>query len=790
MPAGNRVAVYDLVGSSTSILSLECRSDVIATCVSPCSSFLLAVDCGGAVYLVNLKLNRFLHRLPGGKVSVTWASISFSPDGGSFVVATDSDLRFWAMPLADRREFAPFSLKRHSVPHLQPITAMDWSPCGQHLLTASLDMTLRVLSVPGCEREQPGSLVGHSDAVVGGWFVKGSQLIVSVSKNGGLFLWKLQDQNSCQYVLYEKKYLPQVSVTAASYCRESSLVVICASSGAVSLFQIEEGSLVQIHAMTVNHCDAVAANTGGEWIAFASRATGSLIVWEWQSESLVLRQQGHLVGATTCVAASPDGGAIATGAADGSVRLWGASTGLCHAVLSSEHSGAVVAVKFAKGGSVLLSAGKSGIIQAFDVSRYRLFRTLVAPGSSVQFSSVACTEDNNESGDLVAASCGMGTEGDSEAAAGSSILLWSLSTGQLVDQLRGHTAPVTAVVFDCAPGSHLLGSCSWDGTLRLWDVYATADRQTQQWQHRSECLSLAFCATRREIAVTCTDGTIAVYCTLTFTQLRAISGRLDASVERTIQMPHFRCLAIAPDGGAMIAGGRSRLVCLYASATGVLQQRFALSRNRSLSEDEHRQRLPGVAAVEPVDCRSIAFSPCGRSFYVVVAGEGVQRWSLDSLRSKPRLEASDLEASVTPAAVRDLIRRRLWPEALCASLRLGESDLILEFLRHAPISSASVSLRALPKRRESLLLQFIGWLGSSTLQELQISSSVRLAWCAAALRVWNHEEGATPSAAALPHLRRCKRAVQDAWNQVALALRANLWQLKAIRLLSSPVEEQ
>ena len=44
-----------------------------------------------------------------------------------------------------------------------------------------------------------------------------------------------------------------------------------------------------------------------------------LIVWEWQSESHILKQQSHSQ-TITAIAYSPDGSILATGAEDGKVR--------------------------------------------------------------------------------------------------------------------------------------------------------------------------------------------------------------------------------------------------------------------------------------------------------------------------------------------------------------------------------------------------------------------------------------------------------------------------------------
>lgn len=62
----------------------------------------------------------------------------------------------------------------------------------------------------------------------------------------------------------------------------------------------------------------VAVNLSGDWLAFGCSSVGQLLVWEWQSESYILKQQGHFYDMNV-LAYSPDGQLIVTGGGDGKV---------------------------------------------------------------------------------------------------------------------------------------------------------------------------------------------------------------------------------------------------------------------------------------------------------------------------------------------------------------------------------------------------------------------------------------------------------------------------------------
>jgi len=99
------------------------------------------------------------------------------------------------------------------------------------------------------------------------------------------------------------------------------------------------------------------------------------MVWEWKSETYAIKQQGHSYDLST-VAYSPDGSFIATGADDGKVKLWTTKNYLCF-VTFTEHTGKVTDIAFnPKKGNSIVTSSLDGSVRAFDLVKYKNFRTM------------------------------------------------------------------------------------------------------------------------------------------------------------------------------------------------------------------------------------------------------------------------------------------------------------------------------------------------------------------------------------------------------------------------------
>lgn len=119
----------------------------------------------------------------------------------------------------------------------------------------------------------------------------------------------------------------------------------------------------------------------------------------------------------TCLSYSPDGQYIITGGEDGKVKLWNTSSGFC-TVTFHDHTSSISGVVFSHNRKFVVSASLDGSARAYDLTRYRNFKTFTAP-RPVQFSCIAV-----DSSDEFLAAGGQDVF---------EIFLWSIKLGTLVE---------------------------------------------------------------------------------------------------------------------------------------------------------------------------------------------------------------------------------------------------------------------------------------------------------------------------------------------------------------------
>ncbi|KAJ3293421.1 hypothetical protein HDU79_000365 [Rhizoclosmatium sp. JEL0117] len=781
---GNRISVFDIPGDKSYTMAFENRKNIERIALSPSGKLLLSIDEDGRALLINFQLQTILHR-QSFKERIRDAQ--FSPDGKFIAITHGKQIQFWRTPGFNELEFAPLVLHRYLAGPYDDITSIKWSSDSKFVICGCKDMTLRVFSTDPIEGFEPSTLTGHRSAVVNAWFSVDGQTIYSVSKDGSLFIWKFvtlehirrylnngQDEDEegltekeikkrrmegekKKWTLTGRHYFNQnhAKVVSCDFHAPSNLLVVGFTSGVFGIWELPDFTNIHTLSITQKKVDTVTISPSGDWLAFGSSKLGQLLVWEWKSESYVLKQQGHNHEMNS-LCYSPDGQYVVTGGDDGKIKLWNTQTGFCF-VTFTEHTAAVQAVEFSKRkANVVFSASLDGTVRAFDLVRYRNFRTFTSP-SQVQFGCIAV----DPSGDVVCA----GSVDTFE------IYMWSVQTGNLLDVLAGHTGPVSCLSFSPAEG--LLVSGSWDRTMRTWSVF-NRDSVSEPFEHGSEVLALAYRPDGKQVAVAGLDGQVTIWDVEMKKQVGVIEGKKDlgagrkegsfVTAENTSNGKYFTSLAYTVDGSCLLAGGNSKFVCIYDIKGATLLKKFQITHNLSLDgmhqeldrrnmteagprellddtgelsdlEDRIDSSLPGAkkgdlsirAKVRPeARTKCVRFAPSGRT-WAAASTEGLLLYSLDD---GIMFDPFDLEIDITPDTIMEVIQdNKEYLRALVMSFRLGEQDVMKAVYERIPVDQVNLVVKGLPHKYLERLIKFI-------VERIDSSQSVQLnlMWCLAILR--------------------------------------------------------
>ncbi|GAB7351013.1 hypothetical protein MBLNU459_g1504t2 [Dothideomycetes sp. NU459] len=745
-PVGNRVTVFDLVNNKSHTLPFAHRRNIARLALNPQGNLLLTVDEDGQAILTHVQRRISLYHFSfKGAVS----TLVFAPSGRHFAVGLGRKIETWRTPSTPADvddgglEFAPFVKHREYVGHYDTVQSIEWSSDSRFFLSASKDLTARIWSLDPEQGFQATTLSGHRQGVYGAWFSADQETIWTVSKDGALFQWQylpprnapedeMDIEETFRWRIAERHYFMQnqAHLTCASFHPESNLLVAGFSNGTFGLYELP--AFNQIHNLSIsqNDVDFVTINKTGEWLAFGASALGQLLVWEWQSESYILKQQGHF-DSLNSLTYSPSGDRIITCADDGKIKVWDVASGFC-IVTFTEHTAGVTACEFAKRGNVLFTASLDGSIRAWDLIRYRNFRTFTAP-ERLSFSSIAV----DPSGEVVAA-------GSLDSF---DIHIWSVQTGQLLDQLSGHEGPVSALAF--APNGGALVSGSWDHTVRIWSIFART-QTSEPLQLQADVLRVAVRPDSKQIAVSTLDGQLSFWSLGEGTQEAGFDGRRDVSGGRKLTdrrtaanaagTKSFNAISYSADGSVVVASGNSKYICLYDVSSGVLLHKYTVSVNLSLSgtqeflnsanlteagprglidetgeasdlEDRLDKSLPGANRGDAAQRRigpevrvpGVSFAPTGRAF-CAASTEGLLVYSLDASIA---FDPFDLDLDITPSSTMKTLQQKDYLKALVMAFRLNNPKLITRVYRLIPSPDISLVVAGLPAVYLERLLRHI-----------------------------------------------------------------------------------
>ncbi|HXH39669.1 MAG TPA: TIR domain-containing protein [Thermoanaerobaculia bacterium] len=228
-------------------------------------------------------------------------------------------------------------------------------------------------------------------------------------------------------------------------------------------------------------------------------------LWEARSGKLLRTLEGHQ-DRVRSVAFDPQGGTLASGFDDGTVKLWKAQNGKLLRTLKAQQEW-VWSLAFDPQGRTLASVGGANTVQLWETRSGKLLRALKGHRDAVR------TVAFDPLGRILA------TGGDDLI-----VNLWDVQSGKLLRTLEGHENNVLSVAFDLRGGKLVSGSV--DKTVKLWEARSGKLLRTLEG-HTAVVDRVAFSADGRFLASRSVDQTIRLWSFETWETVAIIREKTD-----------------------------------------------------------------------------------------------------------------------------------------------------------------------------------------------------------------------------------------------------------------------
>ncbi|ELP89197.1 WD-repeat protein, putative [Entamoeba invadens IP1] len=712
--SGNRIHVTNLLTNTNSTFSSEARNKIRLLAVDSHDTMIVAVLQSREVELFSLATRNHLTTFES---IFLITCVKFSPKFPLLAVGYEGKIEIWRMPILSQSTSLQPELQSVTTFPLEKVVSIQWMKHKVIFMTESNNVFMT-----DCKGSEPVRVADWSFPVVCSSLNENTLTLVSSA--GALQTFEY-DANTKTFEAKSKFAVGEVQkkIQSGDIGQEYAVFNV---EGEVILY--ETTSYTKVHAYKT---DTVTGETklspSGLLVAVGDPKTNYLTVYEWKTETYLMKAIGHQAK-ILCHTISPNGQFIATGDRSGAINVWNIGTGENVAHLNMRLDGdigldcAVHSMVFSPNSLSLISVGGNGKICVFDMVKKKCYRVLQAK----------CHELNGvvvepRDGDIIAA----------YSSEDMVVFLYSVRTSKNLDELRGHSGPITDMCIH--PVTSELMTTSWDKTARC--VNFLSNSSIEIIDHPAEVMACSVNQSGSLYITSCRDGYLYLYDCEEKSQVGLLSCRNDlvggvklaalangatmnegtsynSTQKMVVKEKYAGTVKFLSDNDEMVViGGNSKFIVYYNIVSKVMIYKTKITEDMSYINmyDSIRNKMLRVVAAhstkKEIYTESISVSPAGKTM-AILTDAGVQMYT----SGKHAFQPYCLTEAITPEAALQYLEEKQYLMAFVFALHLNDEGLIKTIFRtmpsekfpgvaaHLPIALMPIALQMLQKELNGLLV--------------------------------------------------------------------------------------
>ena len=783
-PVNNKLLIFNFDTNISTCLPFETIFPINNIEISPNGKILILIDLSGYTLIIN-----FIKKIIIGHFNFHCRvnKIKISNDNNFLVVSIKNNIKIFQLPLLKKQIEPLILIKNYNNFHEDVITSLNWSNDSKFILSGSKDNSVRLLNVFKIKNYVPFKFIGHKKKIIKCFFSEDNLRIFSISQDGIILIWKYEEDVSEEYLKRKKfekyknfknlkgkfenddenetddennenedeKYLTEFEKkisngrfilekkqqfnTNSKVCQceistnnNNSILILGFIDGSFSIFSLTNFQNIYSLKITSSKITSISINSAQNSIAFGSKYSYQLIVYNYKSENFIFNQTGFFSYIEN-ISFSPDGNFIAANSKN-ILKIFEISRNVCLKTFS-ENNNNITDITFSNNSNnLLITSSLDGTVRAYDLKKYINFRIMTSP-KLTQFLSVSI--DN--SGEIIASSSN-----------DFNIYVWNLKTGDLIDILSSHTDNVNIIRFNYNKINNnnnnfienecFLVSGSWDNSIKIWSLFSKK-KLIESLDNNSKVICLCIRPDGKEISVSTLKGEIFVWDFDDGYVKNIIDVSKEIWVGRKINEKKirnnnkfFNSINYNLSGNLLICGGNSNYVCIYDMNYYILIKKICITYNQNLdgilyklnskfdnnnnnnninfndSEDEIEMKnkmkkiLPGNNnnINNEIKINSVQFSNTNREF-AVGCTEGIFIYSLDKKENYFNL---NLDVNVTIKDCVNLFYEKKYLKAIIYSIYLNKLNIFEKFLLSIDVNFIESIVKKFPVNIIESLINF------------------------------------------------------------------------------------